>query len=126
MRCIDNHEERERVYRDELIDIYMRKYEALSKYMVDDYKRQITASFLTERYCHENAEKYTGKYKDLIEESLYSEEDWYKMRYTLKKIADEKISQLQTNLPFSIRKAAANLHDNFKKFLEVQDLDEQT
>ena len=55
---------------------------------------------------------------------MYTGEDWYNTRQTLKTIAKNKLSNLSINLPFSIRKAAAQLHSHFKTFLEVQDLDE--
>ena len=48
------------------------------------------------------------------------------MRSQLKQIADEKLKKLGTNLPFSIRRAVKQLQQNFKTFLDVQDLDEQT
>ena len=76
-RCLDNFEERERMYQDEFIENYMRRYEALSKYLVSCYKRQVIDSFMTEQFCDESAQKYTGKYRDLVERALFSQEDWY-------------------------------------------------
>ena len=38
----------------------------------------------------------------------------------------ETFNSIKTEMPFSIRKAAAALHEHFIKFLGVQDLDQQT
>lgn len=65
------------MYQDEFIENYMRRYEALSKYLVSCYKRQVIDSFVTEQFCDESEQKYTGKYRDLVERALFSQEDWY-------------------------------------------------
>ena len=72
MRCLEGLEDRERMYQDEVIAAYLRRYETLSKHMVNNYKMQLVTSFVTEQYCNEGAQKYSGKHKDLIEKALYS------------------------------------------------------
>lgn len=81
--------------------------------MVSNYKRKLVSAFLTEQYCHESALKYTGKHKVLIERALYSGEDWYNMKQTLKNIAGERLKSLGQKMPFSIRKASMQLNKQF-------------
>ncbi len=50
-RVHENHEMYERMYQDELNDSYLRKYIALSKQMVIDYKKQAINAFLLQKYC---------------------------------------------------------------------------
>ncbi len=50
-RVHENREMYERMYQDELNDSYLRKYTALSKQMVIDYKKQAINAFFLTKYC---------------------------------------------------------------------------
>ena len=68
------------MYQDELLDGYIRRYTALSKQMVKEYKQRAINAFFTELYCKDaNSNKFMGKHKKLIEKSLYEHQDWYKL-----------------------------------------------
>jgi len=41
----------------------------------------------------------------LIEKALYGEEEWYHLKKMLKHIAEEKLSDIGSEMPFSIQKA---------------------
>ena len=77
VRSIENKEEKEREYEDNLVDAYMRKYTNLAKEMAMNYKRQAINAFLTETYCGDDNPKYANKYRDLIEKALYSSKGWH-------------------------------------------------
>ena len=125
-RCLLNREERERAYQDGLLDAYIRKYTALSKQMVLDYKRQAINAFLTGSYCEGAMKKNISKHKALIERVLYGEQGWHRLRVILQKKAHSDLAEINLTMPFSLRKAAGLLHDEFQKFMEVPDLDEAT
>ena len=80
MRSIENRDEKDRLYQDDLIDAYIRKYTMLTKQLANDYKRHAINAFLTEMYCGDQNPKYSSKYKDLIEKALYGEEGWHKLK----------------------------------------------
>lgn len=73
MRSLDNRDEKDRLYQDDLIDAYIRKYTTLTKQLANDYKRHAINAFLTEMYCGDDNPKYSSKYKDLIERALYGD-----------------------------------------------------
>ena len=51
MRSIENKDEKDRIFQDDMIDAYIRKYVNLTKQMAHDYKRFAINAFLTEMYC---------------------------------------------------------------------------
>jgi len=74
MRSIENKDEKDRLYQDDMIDAYIRKYVNLTKQMAHDYKRHAINAFMTEMYCDgESNEKYPSKHKELIEKALYGD-----------------------------------------------------
>ena len=64
MRTIENKEEKDRLYQDDQVDAYLKKYTTLARRMAIDYKKQAINCYITEMYCDT---KYPSKYKDLIE-----------------------------------------------------------
>ena len=50
MRSIENRDTKERLYQDDLIDAYLKRYTILTKQMCNDYKRYAINAFLTEMY----------------------------------------------------------------------------
>ena len=50
MRSIENRDTKERLYQDDLIDAYLKRYTILTKQMCNDYKRHAINAFLTEMY----------------------------------------------------------------------------
>ena len=127
MRSIENKDEKDRIFQDDMIDAYIRKYVNLTKQMAHDYKRYAINAFLTEMYCDtkENP-KYPAKHKELIERALYGDQGWYKLKDKLLKVNDLNLDNLDMALPYSIKKAARELHDHFSNVLQVQDIDERT
>ena len=95
MRSIENKDEKDRLYHDDLIDGYLRKYTSLTKSLASDYKRYAINAFLTEMYCSgtENP-KYSSKYKDLIERALYGEQGWHKLKDRLLKMNDKNLKNI--------------------------------
>ena len=103
----------------------MNKYELITKQMVNDYKVYAINAFITEKYCHETDNKYSDKkHKKLIEKALYGDHHWHKLREVLNEVTETKIEKInKQSLPFSIKKVARDLHEDFKKYLEIDDLD---
>ena len=92
-----------------------------------DYKRQAINAFLTETYCSgDENPKYSNKHRDLIEKALYSDKGWHKLRKQMLMVGDRRVEKLNTAIPFSIRKAVEELHQSFKDYLNVSDLEELT
>jgi len=51
MRSKENKEENNRMYEDDLLDAYIRRYVSVSKQMVEDYKRHAINAYLTETHA---------------------------------------------------------------------------
>ena len=110
-----------------MIDAYIKKYVNLTKVMAHDYKKFAINAFLTEMYCDgENNPRYPSKYKVLIERAQFGEQGWHKLKDRLLKVNDKNMGNLDVALPYSIKKAAKELHQYFSNTLTVQDLDEHT
>lgn len=78
-------------------------------------------------YCNpKEHNKYIGKYKDVIEKSIYNKRGWYRVQEMFKANMTATLSKLSDRLPFSLKKAIKQLHELFKINFEVQDLDHQT
>ena len=126
MRSIENKEEKEREYEDNLVDAYLRKYTNLAKEMAMNYKRQAINAYLTETYCGDDNPKYAHKYRDLIEKALYSSKGWHKLRNDVLLVGELRKDKIDTSVPFSIKKAVEELHKHFKEYLDFSDLEELT
>ena len=79
-----------------------------------DYKRYAINAYLTEKFCigPENP-KYSTKYRELTERALYGDKNWHKLKDQLCEKLDENLKSLGS-VPYSIRKAATEIHDHFK------------
>ena len=64
-------EDQDQLYEDKLFAGYIKKYTALSRQMVIDYKKYAINTFLTEMYCDITQTKGQSKHKDLLERALY-------------------------------------------------------
>ena len=70
----------------------MKKYELVTKQMVNDYKVYAINAYITEKYCHENNSKYSSnKHKKLIEKALYGDHNWHKLREVLNEVTERKV-----------------------------------
>ena len=126
MRAIQNRGDRERFYQDELVETYVHKYTALIKLMAEDYKRQAINAFITNSICGASDKKYSNKHKDLIEKALYGGTAWHKLRDRIYEKTEQDLKIIEKEMPFSIKKASKQLHEQFTRFLDVRDLDEKT
>jgi len=123
MRSIENRGTKDQLYKDDLVDAYLRKYSMLVKQMVIDYKKQAINCYITEMYCRKD-EKYTSKYKDLIEQATMTEEkrEMLALKDKLMRKNDLKLSKISTSLPFTIKKATQELHQHMKSLLDSNDI----
>ena len=99
----------------------------VTKQMVNDYKVYAINAYLTERFCgQESNKKYSSqKHKKLVERALFEDHNWHKLREVLNQVTEAKFKKVeQASLPFSVKKVARDLHEDFQKYLEVSDLDE--
>ena len=94
--------------------------------MAADYKRQAINAFMTNSYCGSNEVKYANKHKDLTEKALYGTTGWHKLRDAIYSRTNQDLKLIQKEMPFSVKKAAKLLHEQFVKFMDVRDLDERT
>ena len=114
-------------YQENLVAGYLAKYEKLTKQMVNDYKIYAINAYLTERYCgQEKEQKYSSqKHKKLIEKALFGGHNWHRLREVLNEVTEGKFHKIESaSLPFSVKNVARDLHEDFKKYLEISDLDE--
>ena len=94
--------------------------------MVIDYKKYAINAFLTEMYCNNNTDKGQSKHKDLTERALYEDKAWHQLRETMRQNSDADFASLSRSLPFSLKAAASQLHVQFKRYMEIEDLDART
>ena len=129
-RLSENREERERLYQDSLIDNYIRMYTNLTKQMVVDYKKKAINAFLTGQYCGSDngtaQSKYSDKHRELIEQALYGDMNWHKLKSLLVKKADSDLDQIKLSAPLAVKNAAIQIHKEFCQFVTVKDLDQNT
>ena len=110
------------MYEDDLLDAYIRRYVSVSKQMVEDYKRHAINAYLTE--THAQKPKYESKHRALIEKVLYEEKGWHTVRQEFEEKKAEHIASL-ASAPYSVKQAAVQLHEHFKKYMENNYLNEK-
>ena len=107
MRSIENKDAKDRLYQDDMIDTYMKKYTRLAKQMSADYKRHAINAYITEMFCDgDDKHGAPSKHQELIERATYGDQGWHHIRDYLLKMNEKKYKNLNTSAPFSIRKAS--------------------
>lgn len=81
---------------------------------------------MTNSYCGSVDVKYANKHKELIERALYGNTAWHKLRERIYESSNKDLELIEREMPFSIKKASRILHQQFIKFMDIQDLDERT
>ena len=87
--------------------------------MVEDYKRDAINNVIIELYANDK-DKYSDKYRDLIERAKYGKTAWRQLKVDL----DEKMAKRMKNvegeqLPESLKRNIDKIYNHYKKFMDV-------